>query len=1035
MSLVFMFLFSMLLTESIAQETDKKISGIVLNASTGDPVPGATVVVKKTKISTVTGLKGEFTIEAEKGDVLIITSSEHEAKEVKIASSTLNIRIEEKYRKLEDVVVVGYGKMKKTDLSSSQVSIGAKDIQKTVNTTIEQALQGRAANVYVTSNSGQPGAAPSVIIRGLSSITGSSQPLYVIDGVQIKPDNPNGGSGTSSNILSMLNPDDVETINVLQGPSATAIYGATGANGVVLITTKRGKSGQTKVSFSSLTTVNDLPELIPVMDLQEYATYRNALAGQSVIAYDPAFADPKALGKGTNWQSELLRRTMLQKYSLSMSGGNDKTTYYLGTEYFNQEGVLRGSGFKRYSIRLNLDNQPMKWLKFGTSLSVGRVQEVVNLSNGDLLNIAISQNPAIPVRNPDGSWGGPTSTQYQFTNPIALAGINDNHNKSMVFNGGINTTITPIKNLTIVNEFNTYFQYYNNYRFNPSYQFNGYVNSTTTSYRGSGNNYWWGWNQRVQYDKKIGLHFASLMAGHESTEFGYESLYGQRQNFTSNNVQELGGGAAATATNGSGKGSGAKEAYFSRLNYNYNNKYYIQASVRADGSSNFGSQNKWGYFPSVSAAWRISQENFMKNIPAISDLKLRAEWGISGNQSAVGYYASLSSIPTAWGTGYLSSNFNNDFLQWETDKSYSLGFDLYMFNNRLEVITDFYTKKIEKLLTKNSYPFYSGADDSYSPGYLQTPYENLGGMINKGFGVTVNTVNIQKKVTWKTGLNFSLDRNKITYLKDSTPINASFGSLITSTRVGHPAALFTGYIAQGLFQNISEIQNHAIQTSNGVLTVSPTQGTWVGDTKFKDMNGDGIIDFNDRTVIGNPWPKFTFGFNNSVSWNNFDLNIFITGVYGNDVYNNVRFRNEYPGGTSPYSNYFKSVANFARPSSVTPGDMTTTLTNPGYKIPRITAADANGNNRASNWYIEDGSYVRLKNISLAYTLPSKWASKVLMRSLKVAVNAQNLFTITKYSGYDPEIGLMPNSSSLSVGIDNARYPSVRMYTFNINAEF
>jgi TonB-dependent starch-binding outer membrane protein SusC len=1034
-----LFLPCMLLAiHPMAQTTARKITGKIVNETNGDPVTNATVTVKGTKTIVMSDANGSFSIDAEKGNTLLITSTGFESKEVKISStSSLEIRMEEKFHKLDDVVVIGYGKMKKTDLSSSQVSIGAKEIQRTVNTTVEQALQGRAANVYVTSNSGQPGAAPSVVIRGLSSINYSSQPLYVIDGVQFKPENPGGGSGISSNMLATINPDDIETINVLQGPSATAIYGATGANGVVMITTKRGKKGDTKVSVNSLTTVNDFPPAVEVMNLQEYATFRNEVAKLGGAPYDPAFSDPKALGEGTNWQKALFRRTLLQKYSLSLSGGTDKTTFYLGAEYFNQEGALKGSGFKRYSLRLNLDNQANKWLKIGTSLNIGSTNEVVNISNDNLLNTAISQNPSIPVTNPDGSWGGPVTTQYQYSNPIALSQINDNRNKTLGLNGSLYAAITLPRGFSLYNELNSYYQFSNSYRFNPSYKFGGYENTTTTSYRSSGNNYWWGLNTRLQYDKSFGKHTVNSMLGHEASENGYEGLYGSRQRFVSNNIQELQGGDIATATNGSSKSSGAKESYFARVNYNFNSKYFVQGTVRADGSSNFGEEKRWGYFPAVSAAWRISGENFFQKIKFVNDLKLRLEWGISGNSAAAGYYATLMSVPTGWGTGFVSSNFNNPSLQWEQDKSYNVGLDLYMFNNRIEIIADAYVKNIDKLLTRNDYPYYSGGDISYSPGYIQFPTENAGSMQNKGFGITINTVNTKKVITWKTGLNFSIDKNKITGLRNSTPINSIYGnsSLITSTRVGEAAALFTGYIAEGLFQNITEIQNHAIQTSNRILTINPDQGTWVGDVKFKDVNGDGFIDQNDRVVIGNPWPKFSFGFNNSITWKNFDLNIFINGVQGNDIFNYTRFKNEGPGGSGPYSNYLKSVANFARPSSTTAGDMTTTLTNPGYKIPRISPADANGNTRASNWYVEDGSYIRLKNISLAYNVPLRIASKASMKSLKVSINVQNLFTLTKYTGYDPEIGMSPGSGSLSVGLDDVRYPSVRMYSFSLTAAF
>lgn len=1028
----------------------RKITGKVTGKMGEEPLVSASVTIKGTNTSVSTNSSGDFTVEAKTGDVLVISSIGYASKEVKVGTrSNLDIRLDEDYSDLQDVVVVGYGRMKKTDLSSSQVTVTAADMQRTVNTTLEQGLQGRAANVYVTSNSGQPGAAPSVLIRGISSINYSSQPLYVIDGVQIKPDNPNGGTGTSntatnvsSNILAGINPDDIETINVLQGPSATAIYGAVGANGVILITTKRGKAGETKVAFSSLATIQDRPEKVPVMNLQEYAAYRNEFAKAGAAAYDPAFADPSVLGEGTDWQKALFRRTMLQKYSLGLSGGSERTTFYTGAEYFKQEGVARGSGFERYSIRLNIDNQTRRWLKVGVNLSVNQVRENVNTTNGDLLNIAISQNPSVPVTNPDGSWGGPVNTQFQYTNPVALAEINDNRNKSMAFIGGMYADINFLKGLVLHNEFNTYYQYTNSYIFNPSYKFNGYENTTTVSSRRSGNNYWWGLQTRLQYDTKIDKHAITAMVGHEATENAHEGLEGLRRNYITNNIQELPGGDALTATNSSSKGSSARESYFGRLNYVYNDRYILQATMRADGSSNFGPENRWGYFPSFSAAWRMSQENFLKNIEAVNDLKLRVEYGLSGNAAAAGYFAALYSVPTAGGTGYLSNNFANPFLKWEESKTLNVGFDARLFNNRVEVIADFYIKKITDLLTTNDYPYYSGGDMSYSSGYIRFPTSNVGSMENKGFGITINTVNIEKPFTWRTGLNFSVDRNKITELYNNTPINSTYktSSLISSSRVGEPVALLTGYIADGIFRDINEIRGHAIQLASGVMLVDPAQGTWVGDVKFRDISGpdgkpDGVIDQNDRVVIGNPWPKFTFGFNNSFSYKNFDLNVLVIGVQGNDVYNYTRYLNENPQGAAVFSNYFKSVANFARPSSIDANDQSAQLTNPGYQIARISPNTANGNFRSTQWYIEDGSYIRIKNVTLSWFLPAKWASKIAMRNLKISAGVQNLATFTKYKGYDPEIGMTPNYGSLTVGVDDARYPSTKMYSFSLTADF
>ena len=1032
----------------LAQNIPQKVTGKVLNATTGEPVINATVTIKGTNTSTVTDAFGSFSISASKGDKLVITSVGHILKEATVTGAAMDVRLEPEYRNLNEVVVVGYGQMKKTDLSSSQISVTSADISKTVNTSIDQALQGRAANVYVTQSSSQPGAAASVLIRGFNSLTQTNQPLYVIDGVQFKPDGISddtyGHPTGFSNLLSNLNPDDIESINILEGPAATAIYGSVGANGVVVITTKRGKEGPTKVTFSTLFTIQDKPKHIAVMDLPQYATFRNQMALAGGTASEVDFSDPSVLGKGTDWQNALYRRTLLQKHSIALSGGTAKTHFYMSGEYFNQEGIAPGSGFSRYSTRLNLDNEARNWLKIGINMTASQTKEKVNTTNGGIIQLALQQNPSVPVKNPDGSWGGPSTTQFQYTNPIMIASIYNDYNKSSAVLGGIYANISPIKGLVWYNELNGSLQYFNYYAFHPGYTAGGYIvpQSAATSSRTASNNYWWSFNTRLQYDIKIDRHSISAMIAHEAQKYQGESLSGGRINYITNVNQELSGGDASSISNVSNNSSkywGSKESFFGRVNYIYNDKYILLGSFRADGSSSFGPDNRWAYFPAVAAAWRISKEDFMQNVTAINDLKLRVEYGWSGNQSfsGGGIYSLLQTVPTGWGSGFLPQNFNNPGLKWETDKTINVGFDLHMFKNRIEVIADAYVKDISDLLAIIPKPFTLGGDISYSPGYLQWASSNSAAMRNKGFGITINTVNIDNKsLTWKTGLNFSIDRNKITKL--SNPITPVWGgsSFQVLSEVGQPASMMTGYVAEGLFQSYDDIKNHAIQTSNKVLTISPSQGTWVGDIKFKDMNKDGVIDEKDRVAIGNPWPKFTFGFNNSFSYKEFDLNIFIIGSIGNDVFNLPRYNNEIPGNSGTYGNYYVSVSNFAIPSSYNVADsLTATITNPGYKIPRVAPGDPNGNNRISDWFIEDGSYVRVKNITLNYHVPARWISKTAVKGISISVGVQNLFTITKYKGYDPEIGMIRDGGSVIAGLDAGRYPSTKFYSFGLVADF
>ena len=1041
------FLLFLLLgwTAAMAQNAGpqaRTITGKVLAGADHQPLPGASVTVQGTHTIATTDGTGIFNIKARTGDVLVITATGFQAVKIKVGednSVVANLSVD--FGHLSDVVVIGYGTMKKTDLSSAQTTVTAADIDKTVNTTLDQAIQGRAPGVYVTQPSGQPGAAANVVIRGISSLSQNTQPLYVIDGVQITPpqvaDDPNNHPTGFANSLSGINPDDIETMNILEGPSATAIFGASGANGVIMITTKHGKAGDTRINASTLWTQQEKPKEIPVMNLPEYATFNNAVVAAGGAGANPLFANPSALGPGTDWQNALYRKTLLQKNTLSVSGGSDRTTFYLSGEYFNQSGIAPGSGFTRASTRINLDNKIRPWLKIGLNLNPSYTVEKVTTTNAGIVQLAIQQNPSVPVKNPDGSWGGPVSSQYQFSNPVALASINSDYNKTLGILGGGYMDLTLFRGLVVHTEANTNLNYLNNYTFHPSYTFGSLINPTSTAAVSTNNSYWWNWHTRVQYDTKIGKHAITAMAGHEAQSGGGGQLYGSRQGFVTNSITDLNGGTQSTSIANSSRYDYASESYFGRVNYIYNDRYILFGSLRADGSSNFGPLKRWGYFPSASAAWRISQENFMRNVKSINELKLRVEYGATGNSSATGYYASLQTVPTPWGEGFLSQNFANPSLHWETDRTINIGMDLNMFNNRIQFTADVYKKFTSNLLTTNTYAYYNGGDISYSAGYIAWPTTNVGSMYNDGLALNLNTINIDyKKFTWKTNFNISFDRNKITKL--ITPINTTWNTTQVEFEdvVGQPASMITGYIAQGLFKNYNDITTHAVQTGNGTMTVSPL-GTWVGDIKFKDINGDGQVNASDRQIIANPWPKFTYGFNNAFSYQRFDLNVFIIGSVGNQVVNYLKYDNTIPlDNSGVYANYFKEVSNFARPSSLNVADaQTVTLTNPGYNIPRIAPGDPNGNNRLNQWDVESGTYLRVKNVTLSYSIPGHAFGNVPIRGLRLGVSAQNLFTITKYSGYDPEIGMVNYSGVNMVGVDTGRYPNTRMYTFNVSADF
>ncbi|CCH51226.1 TonB-dependent receptor plug [Fibrisoma limi BUZ 3] len=1023
--------------DSLAQ-TRKRITGIVTAAPNNEPLPGVSVVVKGSSIGANTDAKGAYSLEAPANATLVFSFIGYVKQEVATGNrTTVNVSMQEDVSNLKEVVVVGYGQIKRADLSSAQTSVTSADIQKTVNTTLEQALQGRSANVYVTQNTGQPGGGISVNIRGINTINGSNEPLYVIDGVQVQGA-PGGSYGVTSSInpLAGLNPSDIESMEILQGPSATAIYGSRATNGVVLITTKRGKAGQTKINYNFLYTLQDTPKLLPTLNLREYAVMVNEyrqLSGQTPIL---EFQDPSLLGEGTNWQRELFRQAPLLKHQLSLSGGNDKTTYYLSGEYFNQQGVAVGSSFNRYSVRLNVDNQTRSWLKISSNLNLSKTEDRVTQTNNDLINLAIEQSPNIPLRNPDGSWGGPTNPQFAVNNPIAIASLIDNRVNRANILGGLTADINLFKGLVFRNSFNGSGQFSTNNTFTPTYQLGTIINNTASANKGSGNNYYWNLNQLLQYDTQFGKHSINAIASHEAQESTYEGLSAGIQGFVTNNIAELPLGDPKTATNSSYKGSWGMESYLARVNYTYNDRYIVQAAFRADGSPSFAPSKRWGYFPSVSAAWRISEEPFMKQIPQINELKLRFETGLTGNQGSTGYFSALQPVATQWGTGYLARNYANPEYQWESTMTYNLGFNLNMFSNRIQLEGDFYIKKTDNLIMNIPLPTYMGTSGS---GSIGPPLVNIGALENRGYGITLNTVNIDRAgFKWTSNFNVSGFKNNLSKLyAETATLDRPYWfmeNFLARSVVGQPAFQFFGYVKEGIFKSVEEINNSAIPAGN---TVSPNS-TWVGDIKYKDLNGDKIIDARDQTFIGNPWPKMTFGFTNNLSYRDFDLTVLLTSSYGNQIYNFVRFRNENPGRTNVGRGLLAGAANYAR---LTNDPTNPTLLNPDADRPRITGSDANGNaNRATQDYVEDGSYIRVKNIQLGYNLPKSLVSRQkVVQGVRVTAGVQNAFTFTKYTGYDPEVGAFVGSGSNPaqsvIGVDYGRYPLTRMYTVSVGVDF
>ncbi len=1028
----------------------RTVTGTVLDDK-GAPLSGATVTVKNSNVSTSTNTNGVFTLKVPvNARILTVSYVGMQSSQITIGSGNdLRVSLSGATNALNDVVVVGYGRSRRANLTTAQSSIGAKEIEKTVNTTVEQAIQGRAAGVFVTQNSGQPGGGISVTIRGVSSINGNTEPLYVIDGVQVQ----GSGTGNSASALAGLNPTDIEDMQILQGPSATAIYGSRGTNGVILITTKRGKTGEAKLNYGFQYNIQTPPKHVAVMNLPQYAQMEiqyKALAGGTVPTQ---LLDPSLLGPGTNWQSELFNNAAMQKHQLSLSGGSNNTTYYMSGEYLNQAGIAEGSGFKRYSFRVNLDSKPREWINIGTNLSFNQTNESITASSSGLITSSIQLSPEVPVKNIDGTWGGGdlSNPAHQFSpvNPIAISKLTTNQNTRREFLGGLNVGFNLAKGLVFRTSFNTDINYSSSTFFQPTYSIGWAVNSTATLTNGTGQNTYWNWNQLLEYNKQIGKHNIGLMVSHEAQAATYKNVSGTRTGFLTNNILDLNAGNSTTASNNGGSANSlGMESYLGRINYNYDNRYLVTATYRRDGSINFGPDKRWGAFPSVSAAWRVTQEKFF-HVPFISELKLRVETGLTGNQgygnSAI--YSPLTAGASPWGTSFLPSVYPNPKLQWEQTKTNNIGANLGMFKNRISVEADYYVKNTDNMLLGASIPWYMGSNGTAA---VNPPTVNAGALQTKGWSFSVNTTNITTKdFRWETNLNLSHFKTVIESL------NSKNGFLDRSSwwlnqadpwtqrsAIGQQPWLFRGYIEEGIFTSVDEINKSAVPVDNSGNR-RPTQasgGIWIGDVKFKDINKDGKIDVNDMTYIGNPWPKLFGGFTNSFSYKGFDLSVLITGSYGNDIYNFTAWENSNPNNINLGRNMMVHAFEFAKLTTDKNGNPM--LANPGTDVPRIiSGADVNGNfaRQTSKW-VEDGSYLRLKNVTLSYNIPASLISRQkLVRGVRASFGVQNLATITGYSGLDPEVGSYTGvnaaTSGGAIGLDYGRYPLTPIYTFSLNANF
>lgn len=1033
----------LLLVFSASVNAQTTVSGTVSDNS--GPLPGVNIIVKGTKTTAATNFDGTYSIQATPNAVLVFSFIGFKTKEVPLNNqSQINVTLEEDLNSLKEVVVVGYGTMKRSDLTGAVSTVTSAAVQQSVATTIDQVLQGRAAGVQIQSNSGAPGSSSSIRIRGISSLNGSNEPIFVIDGVIID----GSTSSVNTNPLANINPADIVSMDILKDASATAIYGSRAANGVIMITTKRGKKGDMVLNFDSYVGWQEIPKHLDLLNLKEYGTLKNTRSDLGIVQRDNYFIRPDLLGEGTDWQKELFDTALMQSYNLSASGGTENTTYALGMGYLDQEGIAIGSGFDRLNLRGVVDSQVKSFLKVGVNFALSKTNQTTTVQDDALILTALKQTPNVAVRNADGTFDGPDTKEFVQNNPIGLASIKDNHNINYGIRANTYAEIGFTKDLKFKTTYSLDYGFANNYTFNPSYTFGALVNDVREGSRTKSNSEFWSWNNVLTYDKTFGEHKVVALLGQEMQESNWENLYGYRSGYLTNGATDLNAGDATTAKNSNGSNTSSLSSYFSRVQYSFNDKYFVTGTIRRDGSSKFYKDNQWGWFPSAALAWKVSNENFLKESKVISNMKLRLGWGEVGSQNVpnYAYTSTYNASATNWGTGLLAANTANKDLQWETTSSSNLGLDISFLDNRIELVADVYYKKTENLLLQLPLPAYVGTTGQ---GSTSAPWVNIGSLENKGLEFTLNTLNMDRRdFTWRSNVTFSMNRTKVLALNTETGIlnkslqQGSDVTIVTRTAVDQAIGQFYGYKVIGRFEKATDFYY-----KDAAGTVKPTalpegmaigeNGVWIGDYIFKDVNNDGVINEKDRDYIGNPNPDFTFGINNSFSFQGFDVSILVTGSYGNDVANYQRRWLENPRENT---NLLSSALGYAQLGLIDqngPNDYRNVQIVGGDPyMPRIAASSAASasNFRFSDRFIEDASYVRVKNISIGYNLPKSLYSKYGISNIKVYSNAQNVLTFTKYKGYDPEVGSL-NQDALLTGIDNGRYPSPMITTLGLNVNF
>jgi|NGEPerStandDraft_6_1074524.scaffolds.fasta_scaffold01063_6 TonB-linked SusC/RagA family outer membrane protein len=1052
MKLLTSFFIVLIISTSIAYCAfqQQNVTGTVTDAITGEPFPGVHVLIEGTQAGTLTDLNGKFSLpKPENGAILVFSFVGYTSERVTWSGQVvIDVKLSQDVKALDEVVVIGYGTTKKSDLTGSVASVGSKDIEKTKPVNVESALQGQVAGLMVTSNSGDPGSEGTIRIRGIGSVNNNS-PIFVVDGMLIDNSDPNNPAGN----ISFLNPADITSIDVLKDASAQAIYGSRGANGVILITTRKGSEGAPKATFSSVIGFESVAHTVKVLNAKEYMDYRTTAAYNGILRENPG-TDPNKLldtiynipslknlwtqynkGINTNWLDEVTRKNVLsQNYDLQLSGGTKDIHYSASIGYLNKNGILIESNYKRYSFRLNTDFKVGNYVTVGENLGISSSSQVGDWYQTSIIRNAMWNSPLDPILKPAGEVD-PTDPDYEYdkysheagsSNPVLQALLQSYPKSYLTIVGNMFGEATILKDLKLRSSFGSNIANRKYSHFTPKYQISATdFNELTSLMENESQSNGWIWENTLTWNKKLSDHSLSAVVGYTSEYTKATTQISTKKGATSNDPEMQTFDAATTEPNVTGGYNVlTMRSYLGRINYSFHNKYLLTASVRRDGSSKFAEGHQWGTFPSFSLGWRIDNEEFFKNLGAdfISNLKLRAGWGKIGNSSLPVYYAYVSQIASSTNLtsgidsryifgekvyqGYALSTIGTPDITWETTEQTNIGLEIAILKNSLSLVADYYVKNTKNMLLQVPAVAYAG--------YVSlTPYSNAGSVQNKGFELLLNYQGKSGDFSYGVSVNGSMFKNKVVSLGNSDkPIISGYGQ--SRTEVGSSIGRFYGYVTDGIFQTENEVLNY-----KGPEGTVLQPNAHAGDIRFKNLNNDEAIDAKDETWIGDPWPKLTYGFNITLRYKAFDIVAYFQGSYGNDIY---AWGRNY-GNTldvNLYEYYYKNAWHGPGTSN---------------SVPILTTVQENDNYRTSDYYVEDGSYMRLQNIQLGFNLKKEICEKLKITDGRIWVGGTNLLTFTRYNGNDPEVGAS-NTPTLDAGMDyDSFYPKSREISIGINISF